>query len=118
MFAALSANMQGVSVAEVCTVYGVALPKPGAYDPHAEHAHHAGMAEREGATGQLFSRTFRHAVEVGKRARSQTAIGRHPVSVSSAAVALAEERLGSLDPLLQDEVAGFLLPKYLDLTRP
>ncbi len=54
-------------------------------------------AEREGVSGALLSRTFRHAVEVGKRARTETAIGRHPVSVSSAAVALAESRLGSLD---------------------
>jgi glutamyl-tRNA reductase len=55
------------------------------------------MAEREGAGGPLLGRTFRHALEVGKRARTETAIGRHPVSVSSAAVALAETRLGSLD---------------------
>ncbi|HEY7107666.1 MAG TPA: glutamyl-tRNA reductase, partial [Acidimicrobiia bacterium] len=54
-------------------------------------------AEREGAAGPMLSRTFRHAVEVGKRARTETAIGRHPVSVSSAAVSLAEARLGSLD---------------------
>ena len=54
-------------------------------------------AEREGVAGALLSRVFRHAIEVGKRARTETAIGRHPVSVSSAAVALAESRLGSLD---------------------
>lgn len=54
-------------------------------------------AEREGALGQLLSRTFRHAVEVGKRARTETAIGRHAVSVSSAAVQVAGERLGSLE---------------------
>jgi glutamyl-tRNA reductase len=54
-------------------------------------------AEREGASGPLLSRTFRHAIEVGKRARTETAIGRHAVSVSSAAVALATTRLGSLD---------------------
>src|SRR3954463_4389232 len=53
-------------------------------------------AERETATGPSLSRTFRHAVEVGKRARTETAIGRHAVSVSSAAVALATSRLGSL----------------------
>ncbi len=53
-------------------------------------------AEREGTAGQLLSRTFRHAVHVGKRARHETGIGRHAVSVSSAAVALATERLGSL----------------------
>jgi len=55
------------------------------------------MAEREGTAGQLVSRTFRHAVEVGKRARTETGIGRHAVSVSSAAVRVAAERLGSLE---------------------
>jgi glutamyl-tRNA reductase len=55
------------------------------------------VAEREGTAGPLLSRTFRHAIEVGKRARSETGIGRHAVSVSSAAVALAAERLGSLE---------------------
>ncbi|HEY7105901.1 MAG TPA: glutamyl-tRNA reductase, partial [Acidimicrobiia bacterium] len=54
-------------------------------------------AEREAAGGPMLSRTFRHAIEVGKRARTETAIGRHAVSVSSAAVALATTRLGSLD---------------------
>jgi glutamyl-tRNA reductase len=54
-------------------------------------------AERENVAGPMLSRTFRHAVEVGKRARTETAIGRHPVSVSSAAVSLAQGRLGSLD---------------------
>jgi glutamyl-tRNA reductase len=54
-------------------------------------------AEHESVSGPLLSRTFRHAVEVGKRARTETAIGRHAVSVSSAAVALATTRLGSLD---------------------
>ncbi|HSO96202.1 MAG TPA: glutamyl-tRNA reductase [Acidimicrobiia bacterium] len=53
-------------------------------------------AEREGTAGQLLSRAFRHAVHVGKRARHETGIARHAVSVSSAAVALAGERLGSL----------------------
>jgi glutamyl-tRNA reductase len=55
------------------------------------------VAERESTTGQLLSRTFRHAVEVGKRARTETGIGRHAVSVSSAAVRIAAERLGSLE---------------------
>jgi len=53
-------------------------------------------AETEGTTGQLLSRTFRQAVEVGKRARTETGIGRHAVSISSAAVMVAGERLGSL----------------------
>jgi glutamyl-tRNA reductase len=54
-------------------------------------------ADGEGTVGPLLSRTFRQAIEVGKRARTETAIGRHAVSVSSAAVSLAAERLGSLE---------------------
>ena len=37
MLASAAAALQGVSVAEVCTVYGVAIP-----DPHAAHGAHAG----------------------------------------------------------------------------
>jgi len=40
---------------------------------------------------------FRHAVEVGKRARTETGIARNVTSVSQAAVAMATERLGHLD---------------------
>jgi glutamyl-tRNA reductase len=54
------------------------------------------VAEGEGTTGQLLARTFRHAVEVGKRARTETGISRHAVSIASAAVTLAGDRLGSL----------------------
>ncbi|HEX6310300.1 MAG TPA: glutamyl-tRNA reductase [Acidimicrobiia bacterium] len=54
-------------------------------------------AEREGTTGALLSRVFRQAIEVGKRSRTETAIGRNPASVSSAAVAVAAEQLGSLE---------------------
>jgi glutamyl-tRNA reductase len=57
----------------------------------------AGLAaEREGAAGTGLARLFRHAVEAGKRSRTETGISRHAVSVSSAAVALATERIGSL----------------------
>jgi glutamyl-tRNA reductase len=54
-------------------------------------------AEHEGTAGQVLSRIFRQALEVGKRSRTETEIGRHAVSVSSAAVALAAQRLGSLE---------------------
>jgi glutamyl-tRNA reductase len=54
------------------------------------------VAVREGTVAQPLSRVFRHAVESGKRARTETGISRHPVSISSAAVAVAAERLGSL----------------------
>jgi glutamyl-tRNA reductase len=54
-------------------------------------------ARQEGAAGAVLSRLFRHAIEVGKRARSETAITRGITSLSQAAVAMAAERLGSLD---------------------
>jgi glutamyl-tRNA reductase len=40
---------------------------------------------------------FRHALEAGKRARTETAIGEKVTSVSQAAVTMAGERLGGLD---------------------
>lgn len=40
---------------------------------------------------------FRHAVEVGKRARTETGIARGAISISTAAVWLAAEHLGSLE---------------------
>lgn len=43
------------------------------------------------------SHLFRHAVHVGKRARAETAIARGSVSIASAAVWLATQRLGSLE---------------------
>ena len=53
-------------------------------------------AESEGTAQQSLARVFRHAIEVGKRSRAETGIGRGAVSLSSAAVALAAERLGTL----------------------
>ena len=50
----------------------------------------------EGAAGPVLANLFRHAVEVGKRVRSETAIGRGTTSVSQAAVAMASQRLGGL----------------------
>ena len=54
-------------------------------------------ASAEGAAGSQLNLLFRHAVEVGKRARTETGIGRHVASVSTAAVAMAAERLGVLE---------------------
>ncbi len=56
----------------------------------------AEAARAEGTCGSALSSLFRHAVLVGKRARSETAIARGVTSVSQAAVALAEQTLGSL----------------------
>ncbi len=53
-------------------------------------------ARLEGTCGTTLNALFRHAVEVGKRARSETGISHHITSVSHAAVALASERLGGL----------------------
>ena len=49
------------------------------------------VAEDEGLVTRVLGAAFRHALRVGKRARTQTAIGRNPVSVSSAAVELARK---------------------------
>ena len=46
--------------------------------------------------GPHLSSLFRHALEVGKRARTETGIARGTASVSQAAVELAAARLGSL----------------------
>jgi glutamyl-tRNA reductase len=54
-------------------------------------------AEQEAAAGSVLSRVFRHAVEAGRRVRRETEIGRHPVSIPLAAVAVAAEQLAGLD---------------------
>ena len=53
-------------------------------------------AHEAGATGPLLDRLFRQALQAGQKARSQTAIGESPASVSSAAAALAEQVFGDL----------------------
>jgi glutamyl-tRNA reductase len=49
-----------------------------------------------GATGRFLNRLFQRALEVGKRVRSETSLGLHPVSVAFAGVKLAEQILGQL----------------------
>ncbi|MDP9387132.1 MAG: glutamyl-tRNA reductase, partial [Actinomycetota bacterium] len=53
-------------------------------------------ARGEHASGPVLGALFRHAVEVGKRVRTDTAIGHGTTSVSQAAVQMAAERLGGL----------------------
>ena len=48
------------------------------------------LAQDEGVLHRVLGAAFRQALRVGKRARSETAVGRNPVSVSSAAVELAK----------------------------
>ncbi len=52
------------------------------------------QARTERASGPVLGGLFRHAVEVGKRARSETGIARGVTSLAHVAVALAAERLG------------------------
>ena len=54
-------------------------------------------ASEERVAGPVLTRLFRHAVEVGKRARTESGITRGTTSLSQAAVALATGRLGSLE---------------------
>ncbi len=55
------------------------------------------LAQEEGTAGPTLSSLFRHAIEVGKRARAETGIGRGITSLSQAAVAMARDRLGGLE---------------------
>ena len=50
-----------------------------------------------GSTGAILDRLFRQALYAGRKARSQTAIGESPASVSAAAAALAQQVFGDLD---------------------
>lgn len=54
-------------------------------------------ARRDDAAGTTLNLLFRHALEAGKRARSETGIGQGTASVSYAAVALAAQHLDSLE---------------------
>lgn len=53
-------------------------------------------SQAEGAAGSSLNLLFRHAIEAGKRVRTETSISRHTASVSSAAVAMATEHLGGI----------------------
>ena len=53
-------------------------------------------AYETGATGALLDRLFRQALQAGRKARTETAIGESPASISSAAAALAEQVFGEL----------------------
>ena len=57
---------------------------------------YSAAAEADAADG-LLHMLFQSALHAGKRVRTQTGIGRYPVSVSSAAVELCREIFGSLE---------------------
>lgn len=56
----------------------------------------AGLATGQMATGPTLHALFRHALEVGKRARTETGISRSAVSISHAGVELARRLYGDL----------------------
>jgi glutamyl-tRNA reductase len=53
-------------------------------------------AQKAGSFGKSLHRLFREALNAGKAARSQTAIGGASVSIATAAVAVAKEHVGTL----------------------
>ena len=55
------------------------------------------MAREEGSAGSSLNLLFRLALEAGKRVRTDTGISRGTTSVAQAAVAMAADRLGSLE---------------------
>lgn len=54
------------------------------------------LSFENGASGRVFNRLFRQSFEVGKRVRTETAIGENAVSISYAAVELAKKVFDSL----------------------
>jgi glutamyl-tRNA reductase len=54
------------------------------------------LARGQGAAGAVLSRLFQAALYTGKRARTETAIGHNPASISSVAVRLAEQVVADL----------------------
>lgn len=58
-------------------------------------AYHA--AHENGSTSVILNRLFRHALEVGKRVRTETRIGENPVSVSSVAVEMVKKVYDDLE---------------------
>lgn len=54
------------------------------------------MAHEAGGIGKVLDRLFQHAFATGKRIRSKTRIGEHPVSVAYTTVMLAKQIFGDL----------------------
>jgi len=54
------------------------------------------LAREAGGVGKVMDRLFQHAFATGKRVRSKTGIGEHPVSVAYTTVLLAKQIFGDL----------------------
>ncbi|BAU66691.1 glutamyl-tRNA reductase [Stanieria sp. NIES-3757] len=57
------------------------------------------LAQKYGGLGRLLDRLFKQAISTGKRVRSETSIGTGAVSISSAAVELAQIKVENIAPL-------------------
>ncbi|MBV8726866.1 MAG: glutamyl-tRNA reductase [Candidatus Eremiobacteraeota bacterium] len=55
------------------------------------------QAQAAGSIGKTLHRLFKDAIHAGKAARSQTPIGRHSISIATAAIEMARARLGTLE---------------------
>jgi glutamyl-tRNA reductase len=55
------------------------------------------LARGQNTVGPILSRLFQRAIHAGKRARTETLIGRNPSSVSSLAASVAEKTVVSID---------------------
>jgi glutamyl-tRNA reductase len=55
------------------------------------------LAQQAGTAGPVLHRLLRQSLRVGRRVRTETAIGENPASISSAAAELAERVFGSLE---------------------
>lgn len=64
------------------------------------------LARAQGTSRRTLNMLFRHAIEVGKRARSETRIAHHVTSVSQAAVIMAGERLAASCEDVDDRCIG------------
>jgi glutamyl-tRNA reductase len=62
------------------------------------------IARAEGTSRRSMNLLFRHALEVGKRARTETRIAHHVTSVSQAAVIMAGEHFANVDLSLEPHV--------------
>jgi glutamyl-tRNA reductase len=76
-----------------CGIDSVALGEP---EVLGQVRHAADVAQREEASGPALAAAFRHALQVGRRARSETAIARGTTSLSYAAVQLAAKTVAGL----------------------
>lgn len=68
------------------------------------------IARSEGTSRRSMNLLFRHALEVGKRARTETRIAHHVTSISQAAVIMAGEHFANVDLALEPVVGGAATP--------